>query len=199
MADFVRDDIGLCEVAGSPEPLVELAEERQVEIHLAIRGTVEGSNLRPTDATARLSGAVKQHEHRRHVRLAALTEYLAPRVLSIGKDDGDELCLRIVLGDTGRPDRLILRNAGCADEIERISTGEPRNEQKENESSYPTAKRQTNAHPHPATVLDISAFPSSFPAHRVPPLRRTSQGGPEPRKADLKVRLRPFRPWPIRT
>src|SRR5262245_54237415 len=166
----MRDDIRLCEVAGSAEPLVEVAEEREVEVHLPIGGAVEGSNLGPPYSARRLSGAIEQHEDRRHVRLAVLTEYFTPRILGVGQHDRDELCLRVVVADAGRPHGLILRNTGRADEIQRVGTGEPRNEEEENESSQSAAKRKPDAaHSHPTTVLDVSAFPSSFPPHRIPP------------------------------
>src|SRR5262249_15124979 len=77
--DFMRHDVRLREVAGSAKPFLEFAEKREVEVDLAIGGAVERSNLRPAEAARGLSGAVEQHEHWRHVRLPALTEYVAPR------------------------------------------------------------------------------------------------------------------------
>ena len=43
MPDFVRNNVRLCEVAGGPEALVQLAEEREIEIHLVIRRAIEGT------------------------------------------------------------------------------------------------------------------------------------------------------------
>src|SRR5262245_51031096 len=103
MSDFVRDDIRLGEITRRAEPLVELAEERQVEVHLAIRGAVERSHFRPTDAAGRLGGAVEQHEHGRYVCLTTLPEDLAPGVLSIAEHDRDEFRLRVVIANAGRP------------------------------------------------------------------------------------------------
>src|SRR5690349_4315788 len=121
----MRDHVRLCEIAWSAEPLGELAEEREVEVHLAIGGAGEGSNFRTADAACGLSRAIEQHEHGGHIRLAALTERLAPRVFGVGKHDRNELRLRIVVADAGCPYGLILRNTGRADEIERVGTGEP--------------------------------------------------------------------------
>ncbi len=41
VADLVRDDVGLGEVAGGAELLVEFAEEAEVDVELLIGGTVE--------------------------------------------------------------------------------------------------------------------------------------------------------------
>jgi hypothetical protein len=43
--ELVRDDIGLCEVAGSTETIAELPEETEVQIHLHVGGAVERSGL----------------------------------------------------------------------------------------------------------------------------------------------------------
>ena len=41
MAEFVRDDVGLGEVAGGAEALTEFVEEPEVEIDVAIARTIE--------------------------------------------------------------------------------------------------------------------------------------------------------------
>ena len=46
MPDLVRDDVGLGEVARRAEALIELLEEREVEIDLAVGGAVERPHRR---------------------------------------------------------------------------------------------------------------------------------------------------------
>src|SRR5690606_18625570 len=52
MTHFVRDHVGLCEIALRPVALAGLVEERQTEIDLAVGRTVERPHLGLTDAAA---------------------------------------------------------------------------------------------------------------------------------------------------
>src|SRR5438105_5903382 len=168
VTDFVRDDVGLREVAGRAEALVELAEEGEIEIHLPIGGAVERPNLGASDAARRLRRAVEEHQHGRHVRIAALTEDLAPRVLGVGEHLRNEVCLRVIVADAGRADRLILRHAARrADEIQRVRTRDPGNQQKEYQTAHAAAEGQPNAaHTYAAPIFDIAALASQSHATR---------------------------------
>src|SRR4029450_3516518 len=83
MADLVRDDVRLREVARSTEPPVELAEETQIEIHPLIARAVKRSGGRPRLATCRVHSVREQHEHRLRILLPRPLETRGPRILGI--------------------------------------------------------------------------------------------------------------------
>src|SRR5258705_7992634 len=158
MADFMGDDIRLREVAGSPETLIEFAEKREVEIHLLIRGAVEGANLGAPDAAARLGCTAEQHEDWRDICLATLPEHFAPCLFCVAEHDRNEFRLRVVIRHARRADGLILWNAAGADEIERTDACQPRNEQQDYETAHTAAEGQSDARAsHSAAILDVSA------------------------------------------
>ena len=64
MADLVGNDVGLREIARRAEPRIEVAEERQVQIHLPVVRAVERPHRRLADAAARLCGVGEQHQSR---------------------------------------------------------------------------------------------------------------------------------------
>ena len=81
VADLVRDDVGLGEVAGRPEPVAQIAVERQIDVELPVAGTVEGPDRRLGEAAGRVDGAAEQHEPRLLVLPAHLAEELAATCL----------------------------------------------------------------------------------------------------------------------
>ena len=106
MADLVRDHIGAREITGCVEAPLHLLEEVEIEIDPSITRTIERPHRRGCGATTRLGAAVKEHQSRRRVTLAASLEHLAPDVLSAAEHLLDELRLLIV---AGRRDLLLLR------------------------------------------------------------------------------------------
>ena len=62
MADLVRDDIGLREIPGCAEPLMQLAVEGHVEVDLLVERAVEGPRCRARAAALGLHRLVEQHE-----------------------------------------------------------------------------------------------------------------------------------------
>src|SRR5688572_31266634 len=54
MSDFVRNDVGLREVARRAESLIEVPEEGEVEIHLPIVRAIERPHRRLSDAACGL-------------------------------------------------------------------------------------------------------------------------------------------------
>ena len=83
MTDFVRDHVGLCEVSGRTESFVEIPEEGEVEIDLAVGRTVEGTHRGLTEAACRSRGVGEEDEHWRLVRCAALRRKSRPHVISV--------------------------------------------------------------------------------------------------------------------
>src|SRR4030095_16113717 len=81
MTDLVGDDVGLREVSGNSESLIELPEEGQIEIHLAVGGAIERSHCGLAQATRRLRGVGEEDEHWGLVPPAALPKHSAPPCL----------------------------------------------------------------------------------------------------------------------
>ena len=96
VADFVRDHVGLREIAGRAEPARELVEERGVEIELAVGRAVERAGRRRRAAARRLRRAAEQHEPRRLVARAHRLEHGLPDVLGVAENGRDEVLRRIL-------------------------------------------------------------------------------------------------------
>src|SRR5687768_12407285 len=61
MADFVREHVGLGEVTGSAEALVQLVKELEIEVYLAIAGAIERANGCLGEPASRLDGVAEEH------------------------------------------------------------------------------------------------------------------------------------------
>jgi hypothetical protein len=61
MSNLVRENIRLREIARRSKSLIELIEERQVNVHLLVAWTVKGTGFSACRATARLDGIAKKH------------------------------------------------------------------------------------------------------------------------------------------
>ena len=57
MADLVRNDVGLREVAWRLEPAPQLLVEREVDVEAAVEGAVERAHRRHAGAACRIDGA----------------------------------------------------------------------------------------------------------------------------------------------
>src|SRR5688572_19852435 len=100
MADLVRDDVGLREVAWRLEPPPQLLVEREVDVDAAVERTVERAHRRRAGAACRIDGAREEHEPRLGVAAAGGLEHLAPDVLRVGEDAPHEP-LHLVLAGFG--------------------------------------------------------------------------------------------------
>ena len=86
MAHFVRDHIGLGEVAGCAEPLLQFPKETQVDVDLAVVGAIERPHGGRSEAAGRLHGTGEEYERRfpvlapsgRATRAAASDRYWLP-------------------------------------------------------------------------------------------------------------------------
>ena len=141
MSDFMRQHVGLREIAGRAELPVQLVEEAQVEIDLAIAGTVKRAGRGARQPARRLNAVAEQHRARRLI----VPDLLRPRVLDVAHhrvDEIDELLFfgrrrRRTLGDD------IGRAAATADDIEKIDAGQPRANQQDDDA----ADAERNADP----------------------------------------------------
>src|SRR6516165_12001348 len=74
MPDLVRNDVGAREVAGSAEALRQLLKETEVEVDLAIAGTIERPHGRAAQAARRVHLTMEQIELRPLVGASELLE-----------------------------------------------------------------------------------------------------------------------------
>ena len=187
MADLVRDDVGLREVAGRVEALLQLLHEREIEIDLVVARAVERADGRRRVAAGGLDGVVVKDDHRRLVRLAALDEELLPGRVDVPGDEVDEL-RRIVRG------RLVQVRRRCARRLRELAragvdsettTAAPglKEQEEEDEQDRPDAAAAHLAHRDraaaeaaaaaAAAILDPACSSTSAPLHD----RVCSRGG----------------------
>ncbi len=204
MADFVRDHVGLGEIARRAEPPRQLVEEGGVEIELAVGGAVVRSGRRRGAAARRSRRAVEQHEPRRLVTRAHRLEHGLPHVLGVAEHGGDEVLPRVLrrVGDAGRrrPRRALWpvsrRRPGVrggrrraaferADHLQRIDAEDQARDHDHDEraAAQPDAAAAgesasgTGAGIGTGPIVDVVAPPKVTPAHRVDLLVRPSRYG----------------------
>src|SRR4028119_88491 len=90
VADFVRDDIGLREIAGRAEARAQITIEGEVYVNLLVSGTVERPRARARRAAGRARLFCEERERRLPVTPARLLKELLPHVLRLGEDDRGE-------------------------------------------------------------------------------------------------------------
>src|SRR5262249_26183212 len=186
VTDLVGDHVGLrelaCLAAAAAEAVLQVAEERRVEIDALVAGTVERPHGGLRHAAARLLGDARIHDQLgRTVGLVAALEDLLPAVLHVAEHGGDELPF-LVLGRAGlarpglvsRP--LVARSAagqdlGAADQEARIDPQRPPDEPEHHDR--PDAQAAATArHAEAATaaflaaaILDVVAAAEIVPTH----------------------------------
>jgi hypothetical protein len=202
MADLVRDHIGLSELApfgagvAAAEAVLDLAEERGIEIDLLVVGTIERPHraARPFAAT-RIRRFAIHHQDRRAVGLAGLAENILPLRLGAAEDARHEAA-DVVARRAGAPrlparrrlarrliGLLIARSAagedfGAADQHPRIDAERPADQAEHHDGAdaqaaaadrHPETAAKTAAALFAAAVLDVAALVQIFPAHRFAP------------------------------
>src|SRR5262245_22558380 len=80
MTDFMSDNVGFGEVAGSLEPIAQVSEKAHVEIDLLVIWTIERSHCGLTEPARRFDGSAKEDKFRRRIGSACLSEDVAPCV-----------------------------------------------------------------------------------------------------------------------
>ena len=182
MAELVRDHVGLCEVARRAEPVSQLPEELEVEVHLPVGRAVERAGGRGGGPAARLGGAAEEDERGRLVLLASRREGARPGVLDVVDDEADELH-QVSVRVFGRRDPASLRSGHLLDRREAghveaaASTAEDpameedhddRNDEADAAEAAlgPDRHRPAHAaHRAAAAVLDLTASYAASPLH----------------------------------
>ena len=102
MSDFVGEDVGFGELSGSAEALLEFVVEAEIDVDLFVLGTVEraGGGLR--GAAGGVIGVAEQNQLGVAVGNTLLRQDLAPGVLGVVQDEGDEIDQRLFLLRRGR-------------------------------------------------------------------------------------------------
>ena len=99
MAHFMRDDIGVGEVAVGPQLLPHAGEKAQVDIQFFVGAAIEGAHGRLSLPASRRGAAGVQDQRGRLVATqAGLLEILRPHVLGGSQDLPGELGQGLVLG-----------------------------------------------------------------------------------------------------
>src|SRR5437762_13323573 len=78
MAELVRDDVRLRKIAGCSELAIELVEEVEVEIHLLVQRTIEGSHGALRRSAAGDRAVAEQHHASRAIVAPASRERACP-------------------------------------------------------------------------------------------------------------------------
>jgi hypothetical protein len=150
VADFMRQHIGLREVARRAEALAQFAVEVQVDIEVAVGRTVERAARGARRPAGRIDAPAEQRQRRLGIILPRCLEYLRPGLLRVGEHGGDEVAhfrvrarLRSWLG-TGRRTRLGLRrrpgnDVAAAQEGQRIDAEQPGDHQDDEDRADPHA------------------------------------------------------------
>jgi hypothetical protein len=182
MADLVGYHVGLGEIAGGGEAGLHLAEERQVEIHLPIAGTVEGADGGIGEAAGRAHAAAEEDQLGVLVLLAGGLEDGAPGVLGVAEHGADELALRVV----GRRRALLLHRSALlhalvdhvAEDGQWVLAHHQTDHHDDGDAAQAQALAAAEAHAAPAAagVHHVVAASTSLPAHgRAPSVRRGCQ------------------------
>src|SRR4051812_43116518 len=184
MSDFVRDHIGLRELAAlaadlaAAETPLEVLEERGVEIDLAVVGTVERTHRGLRESACRAGGAREHDQRGRLVGLAGGGEDLLPLHFRASEHGGNELAhligRRLRLASWSGLRLLLLRVAGAGadlafNQLEGIDTERPTDEAQYDQGADTDAAGTAHRHPaRPAVgapILDIVATRQLVPAH----------------------------------
>jgi hypothetical protein len=92
VADLVRDDVCLGEVAGRLEAVFQILIESEVDVHRLIGRAIEGPHRRLAGAAGGRRRSRVEDELRVLILVPGLPEYPAPRVLGIRKHLRHEAC-----------------------------------------------------------------------------------------------------------
>ena len=173
MPDLVRDHVGLGEVAGRAEAVLQLAVEREVDVDGVVVRAIEGTHGRLRDAAGRLYGAAEEHELGIFVVTAKLLlEDRLPGVLRVGEYDRHELRHLVLRRRSGRPGvrgPARFRGRGLPPAAVEHDAGVAAQEvDHQGENGHADAPAH-DGHSAPAGVDDIVASTAFTPSHGAPP------------------------------
>ena len=182
------DHVGLGEIAGRAEPLLQLVEEAEVEIDLLVERTVERPGRGAGEPAAGLHLVAEEHHLRALVGPAGALELLRPEVLRVTLDEIDELDLLLLARASGhrvvpRPAlRHLWEGAGRVGDVETAAATPARDEEEiddgqDDQGPDPTAAEAAHRDRHAAAtepaslaapILDVAAALARLPLHRRP-------------------------------
>src|SRR3954447_10852217 len=190
VAELMREDVGLGEVARRLEAPVELVEEAEVDVDALVERAVERARLRARRATPGVRLAAEEDELRRLERFAGARELLLPEPLGVVEDERDELDLVVFVRALWH--RVVARaalgnlweRAARSRDIEASAspalTGQEVDDDRDDHPDDPAATHATHRHgksasaakaAHPARlaapVLDVAAGLPRPPLHRL--------------------------------
>src|SRR5262245_41282529 len=187
MTDLVGDHISFGEFAGfagaATEALLDVTEERGIEINASIVRAVERTHRRLREAATALDNARIKPKARHAISLPALLENFLPGVLRVPQYRGDKIA-HLIARLLGCPPRLWLirllvvsaavHDFGAADQHAGINSERPA-EQAENDESSDADAAATDRDAHTAAaaeaslvtaaVFDIVATAKIIPTH----------------------------------
>ncbi len=167
VADLVRDDVGLREVARRAEARLQLVVEGEVDVDLLVGGAVEGAD-RGAGAPAGRAGLPREDLQRRLAVLApAAAEDVVPHVLGRAEHLPDEL--RLLVGPL-RPLALGGRRAfgGAAPAVQQPARVDAEDEREDDDNQSPTPAPDGHAaapEPNPPPVFDVPALAQATQFH----------------------------------
>ena len=186
MAHLVCDHIGLREITGGPEALLQIIEEGEIEIDLPVARAVEGANRGTGRATGRAHAVAEEHQTRLLIALSRLGEDRAPAVFGVGKHHRDELSQLLFFGrdaarcaplgyrcaDTGQrvdPQHAGARIADQANHQQHATAAGAEEQGKQTQQDERRSPCCARAH-FSAQVVDVVAAAAVFPAHPASPV-----------------------------
>ena len=98
VADFVCDDISLCEFAGRTKTLFKVAVKSQIDVNFLVGRAVEGPHRGLSAAAGGGRHPRKEHKFRFAVLCAMCAEHLVPRCFGTGQHLGNKSGHGIVAG-----------------------------------------------------------------------------------------------------
>src|SRR5262249_33560379 len=110
------------EISGRAELAGQLPIESQVDVNLAVTGTIKGPGCRARKAARGLDLPAEQHQHGTLVVAAHLLKVGAPHILGLAEDGAYEIDLRVVAYRSGLIGRRLhlLRIAAVQEREERL-------------------------------------------------------------------------------
>jgi hypothetical protein len=178
VTDFVRDHVGLREVARRAQARLHRFVESEVDVDLLVAGTVERPHGRLAGAASGRRGAAKQHQPGLAVRAALGLELRAPHVLGVREDCRDKgrhlvVRRRSVRRSLRHRRRLGAAAAQDAKQRQRVDAERPAGHQRDHDGAQADAAAAAEAEASAAhrrafvaPVLDVVALAVAFPLHR---------------------------------
>ena len=200
MADLVRDHVGAGEVAGGMQFVLQLLEERQVQVHLLVARAIERAHRRGGAAAGRVHATAEQVQLGLDIGGAVRLEDRTPALLGRMQDRADEgLLLGIDLERLPGLRRCARRGAALVQQCQRILEEDPAQQRQHDQAAqaHAATAAETRATAATAVDLDVAAAAAFSPIHRNPLL--TDARAPTPHGDDsASTGITPRRALPLK-